>query len=69
MMMMQIFGIKLILNGKVINYYFLLWAPKGQLIPESNFSVFKSPIKRTFFLQISALASKMGQIKKDNLLY
>jgi hypothetical protein len=38
--------------------------PKGQLISEWNLVVFKSSKKRTSFWQISALASKMGQIKK-----
>ena len=35
---------------------------KGQLISEGNFGVFKSPKRWTFFVRISALASKIGQI-------
>ena len=38
---------------------------KGQLISGWNFGVFKSSKNWTFFWQISALASKMDQIKKD----
>ena len=33
---------------------------KGLLISEGNFGVFKSPKNWTFFVRISALASKMG---------
>ena len=42
---------------------------KGQLISEWNFGVFKSSKKWTLFWQISALASKMGQIKKITAHY
>ena len=35
---------------------------KGQLISERHLGVFKSPKKRTFFVRISVLASKIGQI-------
>ena len=42
---------------------------KGQLISEWNFGVFKSSKMWTFFWQISALASKMGQIKKITAHY
>ena len=42
---------------------------KGQLISEWNFGVFKSSKMWTFFWQISALASKMGQIKKITAQY
>ena len=38
--------------------YFL----KDQVISEGNFGVFKSPKNEPFFVRISALASKMGQI-------
>ena len=39
---------------------------KGQLISEGNFGAFKSPKKQTFKIKkrISALASKMGLLKK-----
>ena len=36
--------------------------PKGKLISEGNFGVFKSPQKWTFFVRDSALASEMGKI-------
>ena len=45
------------------------YTSKGQLISEWNFGVFKSPKKRTSFWQISALASKMGQIKNTKAVY
>ena len=35
---------------------------KGQLISEGNFGVFKSSKSEPFFVRISALASKIGQI-------
>ena len=39
---------------------------KGQLISNGNFSIFKSTKKPTIFSRISALASKMGQIKNGH---
>jgi hypothetical protein len=43
---------------------------KGQLISEEFFLVFSNSKKTNeFFLQISALVSKMGQIKKIQALY
>jgi hypothetical protein len=42
---------------------------KGQLTSEWFFGVFKSPKKWTFFWQIFALASEMGQIKKLQAIY
>ena len=41
---------------------------KGQLISEGNFGIFKSPKKWTFFVRISALASKMDLINKIKAL-
>ena len=41
----------------------------GQLISGGNFGVFKSSKKQTSFLRISALASKIVQIKQWDLLY
>ena len=45
-------------------WHFHFSSYKGQLISEWFFDVFKSPKKGTFFWQIFALASKMGQMKK-----
>jgi hypothetical protein len=49
------------------NYKKALASSKGQLISKRNFCVFKKA--NEFFLKISALASKMGQIKKIKSLY
>ena len=47
-----------------LTYLFNTASAKGQLISKWNVCVIKSPIKSTFFWQISTLASKMDQIKK-----
>ena len=44
-------------------------APKGQIILKANFLVLICTKNRTKLFLISALASKMGQIKKTKALY
>ena len=49
------------------NIGLILHISKGQLISEGNFGVFKSP--KNVFVRISALASKMDQIKNIKALF
>ena len=44
-------------------------AAKGQIISEQNCGVLNFPKSNKIIVRISALASKMGQIKKSTLLY
>ena len=54
----------------MINYIAVcVVSPKGQKISKGNCGVFNSSKKLTNVFLISALASKMGRIKKRTLLY
>ena len=55
--------------GEVFSHIWAASAYKGQLISEGNLCAFKSSKKLTFFVRISALASKMDRINKIKALY
>ena len=42
-----------------------IFVPKGEIISEGNFDVLNFPKNQKNIWRISALASKMGQIKKN----
>ena len=60
-------------NLKQMVNFKIIWQilPKGQIISEVNCGVLNLPKKPEIILRISALAKKMGQIKKNKvtLLY
>ena len=53
----------------IFNIFCLFYQSKGQLISEEILVSSNLPKSKPFFVRISALASKMGQIKKIKGLY